>query len=268
METFASFAATAIYSTYLRDQNIKFWDARRRDSFALSISEIASGLAHNSGNLLTSIILRFAQFNNYLEKNKDKNLIPKAEIIERLTSKIEEPLRDLNEDFDRLKEYRKFDQFNTEPQRMIPLINSSIKLLQNKFEKHKIKVDTKSLREDAEILCDSNQIQHLFLNLFINAIDAIGQKGNISLGTEITHNRDFIIVRVSDDGRGIPAELHNRIFEPFFTTKANRGGTGLGLPISKYIAEMHDGHIEFRKNVLGKGTSFFIHLPINKEQKK
>jgi signal transduction histidine kinase len=270
MEAFGSLAATAIYNTYLLDQNIKFWETRRRDSFALSVSEIVSGLAHNSGNLVTSIL---TSFNSFIEefrgkKYKSKTSVEKDDFIDELISDIEDPLNELNEDFKKLERYRKFGGFGAEPQMIIPLINSSIMLLNNKFQKNDIKVNTKSMREDAVVLCDANQIQHLFLNLFINAVDAMGKKGELSLGTEISHDRDFIIVRVSDTGRGISQELHNRIFEPFFTTKERRGGTGLGLPISKYIAEMHNGHIEFGKNTSGGGTSFYVHLPINKERKK
>jgi signal transduction histidine kinase len=110
---------------------------------------------------------------------------------------------------------------------------------------------------------DRNQLQHLLINLLINALDAMGRKGMLLVGIEGVSNGHFVRIRISDTGIGIPPELHSKIFQPYFTTKPKNGGTGLGLSVSRYIVEEHGGRLDFYSKV-GKGTTFIIDLPAHK----
>ena len=120
---------------------------------------------------------------------------------------------------------------------------------------------------------DLNQLKQVFLNLCINARDAMSSGGRLLL--EVTHAGadeslleyhpdappgPYVVVSVSDTGRGIPAENLDRIFEPFFTTREHGEGTGLGLSIAHGIVQSHNGYITVR-SVEGQGTSFRIYLP-------
>ena len=111
-----------------------------------------------------------------------------------------------------------------------------------------------------KVYCMASQINQVFLNLLVNAAQAIPEKGEISIRTGQVGEEVFIAI--ADTGSGIPAENLARIFEPFFTTKPVGKGTGLGLAISFDIVQKHKGRIEVESTV-GKGTTFTVWLPMN-----
>ena len=98
--------------------------------------------------------------------------------------------------------------------------------------------------------------------MLVNASHAIKETGTITINTSCKD--DWIIVRFTDTGSGIPPEVLTRIFEPFFTTKPVGSGTGLGLSLAYGIVKKHGGRIEVESTV-GVGTSFFIYLPKHPE---
>ncbi len=106
---------------------------------------------------------------------------------------------------------------------------------------------------------DPMQLQQVFLNLFLNAIDAMPDGGVLGIRTACDESANEIRIEVSDTGRGIAEETIGRIFQPFFTTKAK--GTGLGLPISKLLIEQQGGSIAVAGNP-GGGTVFALRLPV------
>jgi signal transduction histidine kinase len=98
------------------------------------------------------------------------------------------------------------------------------------------------------------------MNLLINAVEALQDQGRISISTRLGPEGEFVLVEISDNGCGIPAENLSRIFEPFFSTKEK--GTGLGLSVSFGIIENHQGRIEVF-SLPGSGTRFSINLPVH-----
>lgn len=112
-----------------------------------------------------------------------------------------------------------------------------------------------------EIVGDPQQLQQVFLNILLNAADAIAEGGEITAKTSHDRHQKTIAVEVRDTGKGIPAEVLEKIFQPFFTTKGKGRGTGLGLAVSKRIVEEHGGRIAAANNVSG-GAAFTIVLPI------
>jgi two-component system NtrC family sensor kinase len=111
--------------------------------------------------------------------------------------------------------------------------------------------------------CRPSQINQVFLNLLVNAAQAIPQHGTITVATrrETQPDGDWAVVSISDTGIGIPAEIKDKIFDPFFTTKPVGKGTGLGLSVSYGIIEKHGGRIVVDSET-GVGTTFHIWLPI------
>jgi signal transduction histidine kinase len=107
--------------------------------------------------------------------------------------------------------------------------------------------------------CRPSQINQVFMNLLVNAVQAIPDRGHITLRSGCLDQQ--VWVAVSDDGAGIPAEIQTRIFDPFFTTKPVGKGTGLGLSVSYGIIDKHGGRIEV-KSQLGEGSTFTVWLPI------
>ena len=108
------------------------------------------------------------------------------------------------------------------------------------------------------IVADTEQLQQVILNLLINAVYAVQDRGTIRIATSATAD-DSIQIAVSDDGEGIAEPDLEKIFLPFFTTKPE--GTGLGLPICKRLIEQQNGAISVVRNPEG-GSTFTIHLPV------
>jgi signal transduction histidine kinase len=106
---------------------------------------------------------------------------------------------------------------------------------------------------------DDAQLQQVFMNLLLNAVEAMGTNGVLTVSTEITGGKQLQI-QIRDTGVGIARENLARLFELFFTTKKN--GTGLGLAISKRIALEHHGTIEVRSEI-AKGSTFTLSLPVS-----
>ena len=105
---------------------------------------------------------------------------------------------------------------------------------------------------------DADKIQEVMLNLMLNSISAIKEKGNINIELQKKNKKELEII-LSDDGAGIKKDHISQIFNPFFTTKSR--GTGLGLSICKKIIEAHKGTFKV-KSEEGKGTTFHILLPV------
>ncbi len=114
-----------------------------------------------------------------------------------------------------------------------------------------------------EITADDIQINRIFINLILNAVDAMGKEGKLNIALKNTG--DHILIQFSDTGQGIKNEDKNKIFEPFFSTKTK--GTGLGLATAKMIIEAHQGNIDI-ESAVNKGAKITIKLPINQNKRE
>ena len=110
-----------------------------------------------------------------------------------------------------------------------------------------------------ELVCYPQQLNQVFMNLLVNAAQAIGEKGEIEISTRTSNGH--VEIRISDTGEGIPEKNLAKIFDPFFTTKPVGKGTGLGLNVAFNIIKKHNGTISV-ESTAGKGTTFTIRLPI------
>jgi signal transduction histidine kinase len=109
---------------------------------------------------------------------------------------------------------------------------------------------------------NASQLKQVFMNIIVNAAEAMHGSGTLSIATSPALNRKTVLVEFTDTGEGIPEGNLSRIFDPFFTTKEVGKGTGLGLATSYGIIEDHGGKISVRSKV-GEGTTFTIELPIH-----
>ncbi|MEA4841238.1 MAG: PAS domain S-box protein [Bacteroidales bacterium] len=116
------------------------------------------------------------------------------------------------------------------------------------------------------VFCKQDEMCQIWTNVITNAIQAMGEGGKLEIGTTLSKN-DTIKIWFKDTGCGIAEEVKPRIFEPYFTTKGKGVGTGMGLDISRQIVENHHGKIYFESEA-GKGTTFFIEIPINQDTVK
>jgi len=114
----------------------------------------------------------------------------------------------------------------------------------------------------SKAMIDVGQIQQVFINILLNAIEAMPQGGTLTVSSVVED--EMAAVRFTDTGIGIPEENLPKILDPFFTTKEQGRGTGLGLSVSYGIIERHRGKLEVKSRV-GKGTTFTVKLPIKEE---
>jgi two-component system NtrC family sensor kinase len=110
------------------------------------------------------------------------------------------------------------------------------------------------------VMADRSQLQQVFMNILMNGVQAMEEKGTVTIVTRRAPADGHVEVVISDSGCGIPPDVIDRIFDPFFTTKASGKGTGLGLSIAYGIVTEHRGTISVTSEV-GKGTTFTVRLP-------
>ena len=138
------------------------------------------------------------------------------------------------------------------------VVTDVLALLEHQLETHRIKARRELSDQPALVLGMEHKLQQVFLNLFLNAKDAMPKGGWLSVSTRVEGGR--VLVEVGDTGSGIPSEHLARIYDPFFTTKAIAQGTGLGLSITYGIVRDHDGSIDCT-SVVGQGTRFTLSFP-------
>jgi signal transduction histidine kinase len=188
---------------------------------------------------------------------------------EELIDELDELIKDINYGVTRtieiVKGLRVFSRLDEEEVKMANVnenIDATLTLLRNKT-KNRIKVSKFYDDKMSDIECYPGQLNQVFMNILNNGIQAIPEEkkdAEITIYTE--EEADQVVIRLKDNGVGIPEEIKNRIWEPFFTTKPVGVGTGLGMSITFGIIEKHNGKIDLISEV-GKGTEFVITLPKN-----
>jgi PAS domain S-box-containing protein len=139
------------------------------------------------------------------------------------------------------------------------VVEEVLTLVAHPFRTAQVRVNRNLQQELPSVLGSNNKLQQVFLNLFLNARDAMPAGGIVEIRTA-AHNGS-VEVEIIDTGGGIPRENLNRIFDPFFTTKSSGRGTGLGLSVSYGIVKEHSGKVDVRSTP-GKGTSFRLEFPV------
>lgn len=159
-----------------------------------------------------------------------------------------------------LKNFSRVDELELQPADVNDGIRAALRLLSNEL-KYRFTVQT-DLQPLPRILCHPGQLNQVFINLIINAIQATPDRGEISVSSQALDG--FVELRFADTGKGIDPDVLPHIFDPFYTTKPVGEGTGLGLSISYGIINRHEGRLEVDSKP-GEGTTFIIKLPIRLE---
>ncbi|MCK9311796.1 MAG: PAS domain S-box protein [Bacteroidales bacterium] len=148
---------------------------------------------------------------------------------------------------------------------LIETIETVLVLTSNMIKHSKTEIITK-FESIPLVFCKQDEMCQIWTNIITNAIQAMGEGGTLEICTTLS-NDDIIKICFKDTGCGIAEDVKPRIFEPYFTTKGKGIGTGMGLDISRQIVENHHGKIYFESEI-GKGTTFFIEIPINQDAAK
>jgi len=221
-----------------------------------SIGLLAAGVAHEVNTPLTGI----SSFTQMLLDGADRS-DPKTVLLEKIEKQTFRAAKIVN---GLLNLSRPGPGGTGDHERISVDINAVIgdvfALLEHQFEAASIKVVRELAPAPAIVLGIEHQLQQVFLNLFLNARDAMPRGGWLSVSTRFDED-GMVLVEVADTGSGIPSEHLSRIYDPFFTTKAIGRGTGLGLSITYGIVRDHQGSIQC-DSAPGQGTKFILTLPL------
>ncbi|MBW2058356.1 MAG: PAS domain S-box protein [Deltaproteobacteria bacterium] len=223
----------------------------------VSLGEISSGIAHEIRNPLAGIKTTAQAMGEDMDRND-----PKREYLNRITKEI-----------DRLNDLLKMFFSFAKPQKpnlvfcnIKDVVTEITPLLIKDIADRGITFVEKYHPELPRVKVDLNQMHQVFLNLFLNAIQAMPKGGELRIEADPLYSKssspsraDYVQVAVRDTGQGVPPNILSKIFDPFFTTKAK--GVGLGLSISYQIIKKHGGTIRVESKA-GSGTAFFITLPL------
>ena len=219
-----------------------------------ALGELAAGVAHEINNPLTGVLT----FSSLMLKKVDEAHPWKKDLenIVQQTTRCRNIVRGLL-DFARQRKPDK-KEWNIHS-----LLDNTILLVEKQARFQNIRIIKEFQKEVPMLFLDGDQIQQVFMNIILNAADAIGLNGGTL--TIKTDQRDRVVeISFSDSGCGMPKEHFSKLFTPFFTTKETGKGTGLGLAISYGIIQSHNGDIEVESEI-GKGSTFRIKLPIEKQ---
>ncbi|HIJ57516.1 MAG TPA: GAF domain-containing protein [Deltaproteobacteria bacterium] len=215
-----------------------------------ALGRMAAGIAHEINNPLAGILLYSS---NLIKKvPKDGILREGLEVIMNETVRCKSIIQELLE-FSRDREPKKaLSNINR-------IIEKALSILENEFRLRHIRVEKHLADEMDSIYLDENQIEQVFINLMLNAVQAIEDQGEVIIRSALESERNRLRVTIADSGCGIPSEHLDKIFEPFFSTKPK--GTGLGLAVSFGIIQNHGGRIRVSSQ-LGKGSCFTVDFPL------
>jgi two-component system, NtrC family, sensor histidine kinase AtoS len=241
---------------------------RLRDRLA-AVGEMAATMAHEIKNPLAGIEVLAGLLRRKVPDNEEaqglvKDIINEAKMANAIVMEVLAFVRPVRLQVDRTS--------------LADAISSAVVMADGKSSRGNILVDT-ALPADLPLLgADQHQLQQVFSNLLINAYEALEGRGRIEITARIARTAadgallpdghqavPTVVVDVSDDGPGMPADIAEKIFNPFFTTKAQ--GTGLGLAVVRKIVDAHDGRIDMTTQD-GRGTRFRVTLPVEPHKPK
>ncbi len=231
----------------LQDELKKAQEELKRTERLKAVGTLAAGMAHEIKNPLTGI----KTFLEYLpSKHNDPDFIQKFHRIGG------QEIAKINNIVQQLLDFSKPKTLRLEKCDINALLDETLGFLSNEFIKHRTNIVKNYEPSPLLIFADCNQLKQVFLNLFLNAIDAMKQNGTLTIATTLL--ADTLEISIVDTGTGISKKDLEHIFDPFYTTKET--GTGLGMSIVHGIIKEHKGEINIASKI-NVGTDFIIKLP-------
>jgi len=258
LTTLAQAAAIALDNAALYEELKHSRSLVQRTDRLRSLETIAGGFAHEVRNPLTSI----KTFIQLTPERKDD-----PEFIGHFSTVVAEDVARIERLIQEILDYARYMQPKFQEDDINVIVESCLYFVRIKADSKEVRLKKDLAADLPSVLLDRQQIKQVLLNLFINAIEAMGDRGGELIVR--THRLSkapgdtWVQMEVTDTGCGIPPADLEHIFDPFYTTKhesQEREGTGLGLTIVHQIVQEHGGHIEV-KSALGRGTTFLVNLP-------
>ncbi|HUP42716.1 MAG TPA: ATP-binding protein [Thermoanaerobaculia bacterium] len=223
---------------------------REKDRLA-ALGVLAAGVAHEVNTPITGI-------SSYAQMLLAETPIddPRHELLRKVERQTFRAARIVNN----LLDFARPGSDERVPLDLVPVLDEALDLLAERRSRRGVALALRLPPEPLVVLGNDGELQQVFTNLALNAIDAMAEGGTLTVEAGAEAGRARIVVE--DTGSGIPAEAIERIFEPFYSTKAAEGGTGLGLSISNDIVRRHGGELRVESEP-GRGTRFRIDLPLH-----
>jgi signal transduction histidine kinase len=230
--------------TRLKELEMKTQSAQRLQA----MGEMAVQLAHEIRNPLGSIELFASLLGSELQSNAElrnwtDQIITGVKFLDTIVTNMLTFTRSSKPHFN------EFD--------LVDLISETLNFIEPVFQQRNVILERSGVNEEVWIDGDQEMLRQMLINLFMNALQAMPERGRLSVKLRTAH-QESVEIEVEDTGIGIPPENLSRIFDPFFTT--NERGTGLGLSLVHQIIEKHQGRVA-AESEFGKGTRFTISLP-------
>src|SRR4029453_10671055 len=258
LSTLANQAAIAIENARLYENLKQSQDTLRRADRLSSLGLLTAGLAHEIRNPLVAI----RTFTQLLPERYDDAEF--REGFQGLALKEVDRICGLIND---LLSFARPSKPNVAPENVNDVVENKARILETQAKEKSVAIGREFAENLPKVWIDREQMKQVFMNLILNAIQAMKEGGSISISTRpVSRNGaepsgEFVQVEVRDTGIGIPEENLQHIFDPFFTSKDE--GSGLGLAVSHQIVLEHGGFVTVESQ-LGKGTAFFVHVPVGK----
>jgi len=231
-------------------QQSRFYRLASQVEKGSSLGRMAAGIAHEINNPLAGILLYSSNLSKKVPKGSP--LEEGLNIIIKETQRCKTIIQGLL-DFAREQEPERF------PVNVNDIVSSALGIVENEFHLRHVRIHKELSQDMMETLLDRNQIEQVVINLLLNALHAVEDKGRVIVRSGINETEQKIYIEISDNGCGIPPENMDKIFDPFFSTKAN--GTGLGLAVSCGIVRKHKGDIRVTSKP-NQGACFIVEFPI------
>jgi two-component system NtrC family sensor kinase len=218
-----------------------------------SIGTLTAGVAHQLNNPLNNISTSCQIALADLDTDNRDLFLKMLNNIDQETLRARDVVKGL-------LEFSRSEQFRIRVASLADTVNRAVRLVRSEVAAD-IQVSV-MIPDDLTVPMDVQRMQEVFLNLIINAAQAIEQQGAITISSEVDANEEMVIITVHDTGPGIPGEIQGQLFDPFYTTKEEGKGTGLGLSVVYGIIQKHHGEITVSSEP-GKGASFYVRLPLS-----
>lgn len=217
------------------------------------IGRLGSAIAHEIRNPLNYINLTLDHLKSKFAPADEDKVASFTKLITQIKSEVAR----INSQISDFLNYSRPANVNLKPADARQLVEDSLRLVEGQASENDIRISVVEHEDVPKVLGDPEFLRSVFNNLFINAVQAMGNEGG-NLNVKVSRDDGFVRFDVSDTGAGIPDENVSKIFEPYFSTKET--GTGLGLAIVQKIVDVHNGTIAVESKE-GEGTRFTVRLP-------
>ena len=250
------FSELAIAMNHMMNQLVYRQELLMRAHKLKAVGTLTAGVAHELNNPINNVILTASMLHEDFKELSEEECL---ELVGDLVTESERAQRIVRN----LLDFARESEAQLESHSIQSIIEETLRLASNQIKLSKVRVEGEMEENVPPIYGDRQQLEQVFLNLVLNALDAMPDGGVLRIKVFNTGDRDSVAITFEDTGVGIPQQHLRDIFDPFFTSKKAAKGTGLGLSVSLGIVQRHGGDMRVESEV-GKGTVFTVLLPVPK----